>query len=47
MLRTVSIGSHISVQGLFVGHTPDGKVIVRVDEKNFVGTPVVAQRRPS
>ncbi|MCB6178046.1 hypothetical protein LHP98_07875 [Rhodobacter sp. Har01] len=40
MLRTIAIGSCISVQGLFVGLTADGKTIVRVDEKNFVGTPV-------
>jgi hypothetical protein len=28
------------VQGLVVGHTPDGKLIVRVDEKTYVGKPV-------
>jgi hypothetical protein len=28
------------VQGLVVGQTPDGKLIVRVDEKTYVGTPV-------
>ena len=40
MLRTISIGSCVSVQGLVVGHTHDGKLIVRVDEKTYVGTPV-------
>lgn len=46
MLRTISIGSCISVQGLFVGPAQDGKIIIRVDEKNFVGYPV-ADPRPS
>lgn len=41
MLRTISIGSCISVQGLFVGQQADGRVIVRVDDKTFVGRPVV------
>ena len=40
MLRTISIGSCVSVQGIVVGQTPDGKMIVRVDEKTYVGTPV-------
>ena len=40
MLRTISIGSCVSVQGLVVGQTPEGKLIVRVDEKTYVGTPV-------
>ena len=42
MLRTIEIGSCISVQGLFVGLTADGKTIVRVDEKEFVGKPVAS-----
>ena len=40
MLRTILIGSSIFVQGVFVGQTPDGKTIVRVDEKDFVVTSV-------
>lgn len=44
MLRTIEIGSCVSVQGLVVGHQTDGKVIVRVDEKTFVGYPVTQQR---
>lgn len=40
MLRTIAIGSCVSVQGLVVGQTADGKMIVRVDEKTYVGTPV-------
>ena len=44
MLRTIQIGSSITVQGVFVGHTADGKVIVRVDEKTYAGTPVPVMR---
>jgi hypothetical protein len=46
MLRTISLGSCVSVQGLVVGQQSDGKLIVRVDEKTFAGYPV-AQARPS
>lgn len=44
MLRTITIGSCVSVQGLLVGHTPDGKAMVRVDEKTFVGYPIPSRR---
>ena len=47
MLRTISLGSCVSVQGLFVGHQSDGKIIVRVDEKTFVGFPVAQARQGS
>ena len=46
MLRTISIGSCVSVQGLLVGQQADGRIVVRVDEKTFVGFPV-AQARPA
>lgn len=42
MLRTIKIASHISVQGLLVGQMADGKIMVRVDEKTFVGYPIGA-----
>ena len=44
MLRTISLGSCVSVQGLLVGHQADGRIIVRVDEKTFVGFPVAQTR---
>lgn len=44
MLRTIAIGSCVSVQGLVVGQQKDGKLILRVDEKTFVGYPVVQHR---
>lgn len=40
MLRTIIIGSCISVQGIFVRALSDGKVAVRVDDKIFAGRPV-------
>ncbi len=44
MLRTITIGSCISVQGLFVGEAADGKIIVQVGDKSFVGRPVHSAR---
>jgi hypothetical protein len=40
MLRTISVGSCVSIQGLMVGQLADGKIMVKVDEKTFVGYPV-------
>jgi hypothetical protein len=44
MLRTIVLGSCVSVQGIVVGQMADGKVIVRVDERNFVGFPLPVAR---
>jgi hypothetical protein len=44
MLRTITIGSCVSVQGIVVGQLADGKLMVRVDEKTFVGLPVAPSR---
>ncbi|MHC9235561.1 hypothetical protein ACX9MO_07925 [Pseudooceanicola sp. 502str34] len=40
MLRTITIGQYISVQGNYVRSLPDGSVEVRVGEKVFAGLPV-------
>lgn len=40
MLRTITLGSCVSVQGVVVGQMSDGKLMVKVDEKTFVGYPV-------
>lgn len=45
MLRTISIGNHISVQGLFVSQKANGMVAVQVDDKVYVGKPVAPLRR--
>ncbi|MFK7874528.1 MAG: hypothetical protein AB8B71_01945 [Paracoccaceae bacterium] len=40
MLRTITIGSAISVQGTFVRSLPDGRIMVRVGASIFSGAPV-------
>lgn len=40
MLRTITVGSCVSIQGLLVGQMADGKIMVKVDERTFVGHPV-------
>lgn len=40
MLRTIQIGSCVSVQGLLAKQLSDGKIVVRVGDKTFEGTPV-------
>ncbi|MCF1708141.1 hypothetical protein L0V05_04830 [Tabrizicola sp. J26] len=45
MLRTISLGSCVSVQGVLVNQLADGKVVVKVDEKTFVGFPVQTIRK--
>lgn len=44
MLRTIIIGSCVSVQGLFVAETADGRVVILLDDKTYVGKPVTPQR---
>jgi hypothetical protein len=45
MLRTISLGTCVSVQGQLVSQLADGKVVVRVDDKTFVGYPVKTMRK--
>lgn len=40
MLRTITMGSCVSVQGLQVKKLPNGKVVVRVGDRMFEGVPV-------
>ncbi|SMX33832.1 hypothetical protein [Maliponia aquimaris] len=42
MLRTIIIGSCVSVQGLLERTFPDGRISVRVGDRVFVGLPVNA-----
>ncbi|MDP3958922.1 MAG: hypothetical protein Q8Q26_08595 [Pseudorhodobacter sp.] len=44
MLRTISLGSCVSVQGVVVAQLADGKLVIRVDDKTFVGYPVSPAR---
>lgn len=40
MLRTIELGSTISVQGIFVKDMPDGKIAVHLDDVIYQGKPV-------
>ncbi len=42
MLRTISIGTCVFVQGLFVRTLPDGKIVVKVGNMVYQGSPVSA-----
>ncbi|MGR3747766.1 MULTISPECIES: hypothetical protein [unclassified Paracoccus (in: a-proteobacteria)] len=40
MIRTISLGHYISVQGLFERLTPNGNIIIRVGSRFYEGKPV-------
>ncbi|MGB3179111.1 MAG: hypothetical protein WA822_06445 [Albidovulum sp.] len=40
MLRTITLGSCVSVQGTFERQLEDGKILVRVGNLLFAGLPV-------
>lgn len=40
MLRTITLGSAISIQGTFVRAMPDGRIAVQVDNTVYSGVPV-------
>ena len=40
MMRTIVMGSCVSVQGLFVRELKNGKIVVRVGERLYQGIPV-------
>jgi len=42
MLRTITMGSCVSVQGTFVRTLPDGRIAVRVGAMVYHGRPIVA-----
>ncbi len=42
MLRTITVGSCVSVQGTFVRKLPGGKIAVRVGKTVYAGTPIAA-----
>jgi len=43
MLRTITVGTHVQIQGLFVRTLDNGKVIVAVGEREYEGKPVTRQ----
>ena len=44
MLRTITIGTHVSIQGIFVQALRDGRILVKVGESLFQGKPVDSTR---
>ncbi len=40
MLRTITLGSAVSIQGIYVRALPDGRIVVKVDDTSYVGAPV-------
>ena len=40
MVKTITVGKYISVQGLWVRTRADGRVVVRVGTREYVGWPV-------
>ena len=42
MMCTIMVGRYSSVQGQYVRHLPDGRVIVQVGQSLHVGRPVSA-----
>ena len=40
VLKTITVGTCVSIQGIFVRAQSDGKIVVRVGEKLFTGNPV-------
>lgn len=40
MLRTITMGSCVSVQGTYVRALPDGRIAVKVGQRVYEGRPV-------
>ncbi len=40
MLRTIAVGSAISIQGTYVRALPDGRIVVQLDKSTYAGQPV-------
>ncbi len=41
MIRTILVGSCVSVQGVFVRELEDGRIVIRVGDRFYQGKPVV------
>lgn len=42
MLKTIIIGTCVSIQGTFVKALPDGRISIRVDDRVYSGRPASA-----
>lgn len=43
MLRTIAVGSCVSVQGTFEQQLENGKIVVRVGDRLYTGRPVTSK----
>jgi hypothetical protein len=41
MIRTIVLGSCVSVQGVVIAQKDDGRVVIRVGNRTFTGFPVL------
>lgn len=46
MLRTITVGSSVFIQGTFVRSLSDGQIAVRVFGGTYVGRPVESYKAP-
>ena len=44
MVRTITLGSCVSVQGIFVRDLADGRIVVRVGGREFAGWPIASAK---
>ncbi|WP_265575591.1 hypothetical protein [Donghicola mangrovi] len=42
MLRTITLGTSVSIQGLYVRDLADGRILVRVDNREIAGRPATS-----
>lgn len=45
MVKTITVGNYVSIQGMFVRDLADGRIVVRVGQEEFVGRPVLGKAR--
>ena len=45
MVKTITVGNYVSVQGMYVRDLADGLIVVRVGHTEYVGRPVLGMRR--
>lgn len=45
MLRTITVGTTVSVQGIFVRELPNGNISVQVDDAVYTGKPITRKNK--
>ena len=46
MIRTITVGSSVFIQGMFVRDLNDGQIAVRVYDGTYIGRPVQPYKAP-